>query len=240
MNIGILECESLPEDISTEFGNMADIIATAFQATDATFKFHYYDVKNNALPAIGDCHAYIISGSHSSVDDPDAWIERLYQFIQVCIEQQKPLVGICFGHQLIAKALGGTVYKVPHGWSLGIAFTDIISSASWMTPPSAKLDISVGHQEQIATLPQGARILAGSDLYPNFLIQHNERTLSTQGHPEFSADLLLKVIASPSLDIPNPVKRKAKALLKMAVNDNQTLIRWMANFINQSVNGHHQ
>ena len=96
------------------------------------------------------------------------------------------LVGICFGHQMIAQALGGNTEAAIAGWGVGVHASAIISEKSYMQPPLSSLAALVSHRDQVTHLPADAELLSSSEFCPNSMFQIGEHILAFQGHPEFS------------------------------------------------------
>jgi len=148
-----------------------------------------YDVEHNEYPNdIEMCDAYITTGSKASVYDQHAWIQTLQAFILTLAEHNKKLVAICFGHQLVAQALGGKTTKSDKGWGVGVHSMAIQTHKPWMTPNKEHIQVIVSHQDQVVELPTGAELIASSRFCPNSMYVINEQVLSMQGHPEFNAD----------------------------------------------------
>lgn len=152
------------------------------------------EVRNYQIPFgdwpdnIDDCRFWIITGSPKSAYDVDPWIRQLKQFILTLHQQKKSLIGICFGHQIIAEALGGKVERSPHGWSVGIKNFEIIQSKPWMKPSQKKIALLFSHQDKVTQLPPEAELLAKDELCPYQMFQIGEHILTIQGHPEFNAE----------------------------------------------------
>ena len=141
--------------------------------------------KGEPVPAPADADALLLTGSPASAYDDAPWIAGLIEGVRGWIASGKPVVGICFGHQLMAQALGGRVEKSEHGWGLGV-HTYEVTAKTGLEPEPARLSSIVTHQDQVAALPPGATRLAGSAFCPNGIIHYGEgRALSFQMHPEF-------------------------------------------------------
>ena len=144
-----------------------------------------YDVEAGDLPARpGDHGAYLVTGSAAGVYDPLPWIAPLEHFLRAAKGKAK-LVGICFGHQVMAEAFGGHVEKSIRGWGVGLQRYEIVVRAPWMDDVES-IDIPVSHQDQIVIQPPHTHILASSDFSPfGMLAYEDQPAISMQFHPEF-------------------------------------------------------
>lgn len=131
-----------------------------------------------------DFDAYLITGSPCGVHDGHAWIEKLQQFVQECVGSRQKLVGVCFGHQLVAHALGGTVARREKGWFLGLQGFDILQAQPWMKPPQARCEIFFCNQDHVTRLPESAQRIGSSALCENSAYVLGKHVLGLQGHPE--------------------------------------------------------
>jgi GMP synthase-like glutamine amidotransferase len=182
MTIGILETGKPPSALRAQWGSYGDMIETMLGRDRA---YRIYDVPAGELPADpGECVAYVITGSAAGVNDDLPWIPPFLDFLRK-VRGQTKLVGICFGHQAMAKAFGGEVERSPKGWGLGMHRYEIIEPPPGMREPIA-FAIPAFHQDQVVTLPPGARVLAASEFTPLASIGYDDDTVSVQGHPEFS------------------------------------------------------
>ena len=107
-------------------------------------------------------------------------------FIQKIFAAGKPLVGICFGHQIVAHVLGGHAAKFDHGWGIGTMPINLVGAADWIPNDIDQLDLIHVHQDQVMTLPPGAVRLAQSDFCKNAAFAIGKQVFSVQGHPEFT------------------------------------------------------
>ena len=194
-SLGILICDHLHPDLQPEHGDYPRMFDNLFEPFGKHVDIRYYFVIDNEFPkSIQDCDAYMTSGSKSSVNDNTQWIVRLEDFIRKLYQANIPFVGICFGHQLIAKALGGKVEKSDKGWGIGVYSSKIVESKKWMSDALKAIELVVSHQDQISKLPEESKVLASSNFCPFSMIQVGKCFVGIQGHPEFSksysADLM--------------------------------------------------
>ncbi|MDZ7788383.1 MAG: GMP synthase [Halofilum sp. (in: g-proteobacteria)] len=135
---------------------------------------------------MNECDAWLFSGSTWSVYDRESWILRGREFVCALHEARRPTVGVCFGHQLVARALGGEVEKASIGLGVGVHTTRILERRPWMVPPRERLALLVSHQDQVTRLPEEAVLLASHGVCPCDMYQVGEHILGLQPHPEFS------------------------------------------------------
>ena len=183
MKVGLFICDHIDGQYRNEFGDYNGMFSALFPE----FTFQIYDVINNEFPKDLDaCKVYMISGSRHSVYDDLPWINKLKTITQKLNAQQKCLIGICFGHQLIGEALGGEVKKSENGWCVGVHEFDIKEEQAWMKPGRSTLNLLMMCQDQVLSLPPETKVLAGNDICPNAIIQVGDNILGIQAHPEFS------------------------------------------------------
>ncbi|MFZ8885766.1 MAG: type 1 glutamine amidotransferase [Steroidobacteraceae bacterium] len=156
-----------------------------FQSVNARLDFQVYEPTRLHFPeAVNACDAYLITGSPCSAYEPLEWIPPLESFVRDVYRASIPLVGICFGHQLIAQALGGKVAKADAGWVLGMHDFTITRRQAWMTDASAGHALHFINQDQVVRLPPGVDLWASSDDCPVIMYGEGNRLLCLQGHPE--------------------------------------------------------
>lgn len=186
MKLGILKADAVRPEWAREFGEYPDMVAAVLSRADPAMEFVTYDVQNGEYPGdIDEVDAYLITGSKASVYDDEPWIARLADFVRELHARKKKLVGICFGHQLVAHALGGVTRKSPRGWGVGLHTYHFTSLPDWHDGGDPDLDILASHQDQVEKVAEGAVVLAGSEFCENAVTQLGDHILTLQGHPEF-------------------------------------------------------
>ena len=153
---------------------------------DPELEFEVYDVERGHFPQdIDEVDAYLMTGSKSSVYDDKPWIGQLMDFVRELHRREKKLVGICFGHQLVAQALGGSTGKSPKGWGVGLHTYRFDTAPAWHDQADPEFQILVSHQDQVLENADGAQVLASSEFCENAVCQIGNHILTFQGHPEF-------------------------------------------------------
>ncbi|MEP5764499.1 MAG: GMP synthase [Halieaceae bacterium] len=186
MRIGILKTDTVREDLVDEFGEYPDMFQALLGGADPGLEFCVYDVENGEYPAdIDEVDAYLMTGSKSSVYEDKEWIHQLSDFVRELHKRRKKLVGICFGHQMVAHALGGRTEKSEKGWGVGAHDALFHQLPDWHDGEDAEFVLLVSHQDQVVEPAPGTQVLAGSDFCENAVCQVGEHILTLQGHPEF-------------------------------------------------------
>ncbi|MFL6850915.1 MAG: glutamine amidotransferase-related protein [Sphingomicrobium sp.] len=226
MKIGILETGRPPGCLADEFG---DYPAMFKRLLGEDFKVESYNVEAGRLPAHADAHdAFLITGSPAGVYEPLPWIQPLEQFIREA--RQARLVGICFGHQIMAQALGGEVEKSDKGWGAGLHRYSIRRSQPWMNGDAAgEIAAPASHQDQVVIQPPATTVIASSGFTPYAGLAWTDRpAISFQFHPEFSPAFAKALIEKRYDIVPDP---DAAIASLDAPNDNERVAAWIRSFL---------
>lgn len=150
-----------------------------------------YAIHEGETPAsIDDCDAWVISGSPASVYEEHEWITTGEEIVRALTAAERPLLGVCFGHQLMAQALGGVVEVAETGWGAGVHTYDIVERPTGMEHTPASIAVLAMHQDQVTSVPTDGDVWLRSDFCPNAGITYGERAWSIQPHPEFTPRLV--------------------------------------------------
>lgn len=231
MHIGLLECDNVAGRFSHIEGGYREMFAALLAPYLQELRFSYFDVVRGELPAaVETCDAYMATGSQYSVYEPHQWIAPLSRFLQNLHREEKPFVGICFGHQMLAQALGGKVARSPLGWGVGVQEVEVLRHEAWMAPPQARLLLHHMHADQVERLPQGSVVLARSRHCEVEMFRVGEWMLGIEGHPEFTAPFAEALIRARADRIGADKVDAALGSLRRAT-DAPALGRWIAQFL---------
>ena len=185
MKIGILQTGIVPEQLADKHGQYSLMFSRLLAGHG--FEFENFAVVDNVFPkSVHDCDGWLVTGSRHGAYEPHPWIPPLEDFIRNAYAAGVPIVGICFGHQIMAQALGGKVEKFSGGWGAG--------PNSYVTADGRKIELHAMHQDQVVVLPPEARVTASSDFCSNAALAYKGKAISYQPHPEFSPGYMRDLI----------------------------------------------
>ena len=228
MRIGILETGGPPEPFEIAFGDYALMFE---RLLGEGFDYTVFDVAGGVLPATpGECDAYVVTGSAAGVYDDLPWIAPLKGFLQAA-KGQAALVGICFGHQVMAEAFGGRVVKSDKGWGVGLHTYQVLEREPWMDA-AATVSAPASHQDQVVALPPGARVFAASAFTPFGALAYGDQpAISMQLHPEFEP-AYAKALIENRRGTRFPVEQADAAIASLdGPDDRARLGEWIVRFL---------
>lgn len=227
MRVGLLVCDHVAPEFRPAAGDYPDMFRRMF-ARHSHVEIRPYDLTAGEFPGSPrDCEAWITTGSRRSVYENDGWIEGMAELVREIARAEQPFVGVCFGHQMLAHALGGTVERSDAGWGVGNQVVEVPEPPWWL--PRRSFRILNSHQDQVTELPPGGRVLGGNDHCPISLMQVGEKMVGLQGHPEFGpaymrttlqarrGSLIPEAIAArglETLEVPPDTEALAEALVR--------------------------
>lgn len=232
LHLGILQTDSVLEDLQPRFGDYPSMFEDLFRAEDPTMTFTTYDVQM-ALPDNLNCDAYLITGCKLSVYDDLPWIRELADFVRQAIEAKRKILGICFGHQLIAHFFGGEVGPASVGWAVGVQTSELILKPSWMSEtaaPPSQLNLVSSHKDQVLRLPDEAEVFATSDFCNVSGFMLGNEVLTIQGHPELTTEYSKALMGVRRQSLGEEVYLAGIETLQKNT-DQRLFTRWMLAFI---------
>lgn len=224
MKIAILETGRPPGELAERFG---DYPAMFERMLGEGFDVETFDVAAGELPSDPAAHeAYLITGSPAGVYDPLPWIADLSGFIRQA--KDRKIVGVCFGHQVMAEALGGRVEKSDKGWGVGLHRYSVDEVEPWMDRVS-EIAVPVSHQDQVVVQPPNTEVVASSPFTPFAALAWTDRpAFSVQFHPEFDPDYAKALVEHRRDSLPNP---DAAIASLDSPNDRQRVGEWIRRFL---------
>ena len=224
MKVAILETGTPPGKLAEQFGDYPTMFA---RMLGPEFEIERFDVAAGLLPDDPEDHAaYLITGSPAGVYESLPWIAPLCDFIRAA--RHARMVGICFGHQVMAESLGGHVEKSDKGWGAGLHNYSVEHAEPWMDS-AAEISAPASHQDQVVIQPPHTEITVASDFTPNAGLAWSDRpAISFQFHPEFEPAFAKALIAERYDRVPNP--DAAIASLDRP-NDNHRIADWIRRFL---------
>jgi GMP synthase (glutamine-hydrolysing) len=235
MKIGILETGLINEKLIDRYDPYPVMFAALLDRAQQDLQYQTYSVIRREMPAsIHDCEGWLITGSRHGVYESLDWMLKLQVFIRELERASVPLVGICFGHQIIAQALGGEVVKSDKGWSVGLHSYQIDVAQAWMGDAPEQVGIYTFHQDQVVEKPPAAKVFSSSDFCPYAGLGYGDSIITIQAHPEFEEgyELALLNLYGDNI-VPGPVASKALADMQASGRkaDTQMLAGWLTRFM---------
>jgi GMP synthase-like glutamine amidotransferase len=224
--IAILETGAPPAALAPVYGDYPSMFRALL---GDGFETGTFDVQAGELPDPAAFDGAIVTGSAAGVYEDHSWIPPLLDWIRSARGRLR-LVGVCFGHQAMAEALGGRVEKSDRGWGVGLHRYEVASSEPWMQPAAAALAIPVSHQDQVVAPPPDARVVLASAFTPFAGLAWGRDAISVQCHPEFSPAYAGALVEGRAGRIPPTVASEALASLKTP-DDRHVLAAWIRRFL---------
>ena len=224
MRIGILQTGHAPDELRAALGDYSDLFQNMLAGHD--FDFSVWNVVDGDFPEGPDAaEGWLITGSKHGAYEDHPWIPPLEDLIRAIDARRLPLIGVCFGHQIIAQALGGKVVKFPGGWSVG---------RTTYSMDGREVSLNAWHQDQVVDRPATARVLASNAFCENAVLAYGDHIWTVQPHPEFGAEFIDGLIRGRGQGVvPDDLLRAATANLDRPT-DNHILASHMAGFFRKA------
>lgn len=209
MKIGILQTGRAPDELRPTVGDVNNLFERLLD--NQGFTFETFPVVDGDFPDGPEaCDGWLITGSKHGAYEDLPWIAPLETLIRDVYRLGRPLVGICFGHQIIAQALGGKVEKFAGGWAVGRQTYD------WN---GTEIALNAWHQDQVIQLPTDATPVASNAHCQNAALVYGNRAFTVQAHPEFDSTFIQGLIDARAGTVPPDLIETAKSNLGAEVSN---------------------
>ncbi len=231
MKINVILCDIFEDLMPFEDISYNSMIEDAFKSVNKNIKLEFFEAFARDLPEIiEEDDIFLIPGSRYEAYGDAPWLVELRHFIQDLHEQKAKMIGICFGHQVIAEALGGRVEKAVAGFGLGIREADLINPQHAMRFKNGKLSILNYHEDQVVIIPPEAELLAGSSFCPVEAYTVGKHIICTQGHPEYDTNYMKYLLKNHAKNVSEINKMKALKTLSKPSNSRE-IISYILDFL---------
>lgn len=228
MKLGILEPGQTPPALRARHGLYDAMFRRLFAGRG--FDYDVYRIEDGALPEdVHSADAWLVTGSRHAAYEPHPWIAPLEAFLRAAYAAHVPILGVCFGHQILAQALGGKVEKYAGGWSVG-------PQEYRFEGASAPLRLLAFHQDQVVAPPPEARVVGESDFCRNAALVYGDRAFSVQPHPEFDRPFVEDLLEARR-DALSPAQIDAARARDDWPLDSARIAERMAAFLERAVKG---
>ena len=223
MRIGILQTGLAPDALATDMGDYPDMFAKLLAGHG--FTFETYRVVDMQFPAsVQDAEGWLLTGSRHGAYDDLPFIPPLEDFIRAAYAKAVPMVGVCFGHQIIAQALGGKVEQFKGGWAVGATDYDFGGET---------LTLNAWHRDQVTQVPPDAEVVASNEFCANAALVYNDRAFTVQAHPEFRPEFVDGLMTTRGRGVvPDDLMARAAKRLSDPLDDG-TIAARIAKFFKQ-------
>ena len=231
LRICILETDVLRPELVEQYQGYGRMFEQLFSRQPITAEFRVYNVMNGEYPDVDEVFdAYLVTGSKADSFGSDPWIETLKAYLLDRYARGDKLLGVCFGHQLLALLLGGKTERASQGWGVGVHRYTLAAHAPWMDPNVTELTLLISHQDQVTSLHEEATVIASSDFCPFAAYHIRDQVLCFQGHPEFVHDYSRALLDARQEHLGDEVYQRALASLSQG-HQGDLVGEWMLRFV---------
>ena len=231
-NLCILQAGPINKNLVQDYPSNDKMFSSLLNEKIQFWNVDVYNIYDNIFPEkLTSYNAFIITGSAYGVYENHSWIRELFKVIKKIVKLKIPLLGICFGHQAIAQALGGQVIKSSKGWGIGIK--EITIKKRSILGNFKKLNLIFFHQDQVIKLPQNAELIAGNSFCNISSFSIGDSVLTLQAHPEFNKDFSLKLLHARKSSIEPKTYLESTNELETLEHDGELIKPNIINFLEQ-------
>lgn len=234
MKLNILLCDEFPGYLPEYIPSYVSMFTKLFDATGLDMEYSIFRTLEGELPDLTllDKNAiYLIPGCNLSAYDDVEWIKALIEWTIEAFRQGAKLMGVCFGHQLIAYALGGNVERSPKGWGIGMRESKVEDSEALKVFSDGKLRLFYNHHDQVTQLPKGATLISTSAFCPIESYRIGKQVMCFQGHPEYICEYERHLLANFTDGEPEEICQRAIASLDGKPHQGGAIARWVVDYM---------
>lgn len=234
IKLGILEADAIVPEYADEYGQMGDWFVRFLSLADDNLTFARYESYKGNLPRSRDeCSAWLITGSSYSVRDKADWLNSLRAFVKGA-SPDVPVVGVCFGHQLMHQLHGGVVERSENGWGIGLHEYTMSCHPDWMEPRLGRVHLLTSHADQVTLPASSSRTIASSSFCPIAMSLIGENILTLQPHPELDPRLARAVYKERRNQQGAEVTDAALSSMNGKIDDLE-VARWIVGFLRDRI-----
>lgn len=234
MRLAILDADILREALRPKYHSYGHMFVALFERQRRDWTMDVFTViEGDYPPDIEQYDAVLITGSQYDAFSDTPWVRELRGYVQTLFRAGKPMVGVCFGHQLLAHALGGEAGRAGAGWGLGVMRYPVLAKPSFVDD-TAPVALIISHRDQVNRLPPEAERLLSNDFCPNAAFYIPNRVLAIQGHPEFSVAYARALLQYRKEQLSPEQLAKVEHSFSVP-HEGERVGRWMARFLEEAV-----
>ncbi|WP_339669740.1 amidotransferase [Dasania marina] len=233
MKLCVLENDVIDEVVADRYPSYGALFTDLFRSARPDIEVDVFDAMNMHYPeSFDDYDAVLLSGSRCDAFGQDEWVLELKKRTEQLMAEKKKLIGVCFGHQLIALILGAEMGRAPQGWGMGSMSYSWNKESSPIALEGEGFSLLVSHQDQVLTEPKGATIIASSEFCPIAAFTVDDNVICFQGHPEFVEGYSEYVINKRKASLSEEQYNRFLASLELG-HDGKKIAKLMCDFVEQ-------